>query len=92
LAMHLKQAGFEKLSLGMSPLSGMLPSPLASPWYRLASLTWQFGGRFYNFRGLRAFKNKFQPRWEPRYLAASGSVGVLLTLADLSLLAGGWRS
>lgn len=92
LAMHLKQAGYQKLSLGMSPLSGMQPSPLASPWYRLASLTWKFGGRFYNFRGLRAFKNKFQPRWEPRYLAASGSVGVLLTLADLSLLAGGWRS
>ena len=92
LALHLKDAGFHKLSLGMSPLSGLQPSPLASPWYRLASLTWQFGGRFYNFRGLRAFKNKFQPRWEPRYLATSGSVGVLFTLADLSLLAGGWRS
>ncbi|MGI4857643.1 MAG: bifunctional lysylphosphatidylglycerol flippase/synthetase MprF [Janthinobacterium lividum] len=92
LALHLKEAGFSKLSLGMSPLSGMQAGPLASPWYRLASLTWKFGGRFYNFRGLRAFKNKFQPRWEPRYLAASGSVGVLFTLADLSLLAGGWRS
>jgi phosphatidylglycerol lysyltransferase len=92
LALQLKQAGLSKLSLGMSPLSGLQPGPLASPWYRLASLTWRWGGRFYNFRGLRAFKNKFQPHWEPRYLAASGSVGVLFTLADLSLLAGGWRS
>src|SRR5471032_2196676 len=57
-----------------------------------AGLVWRFGGRFYNFRGLRGFKSKFQPRWEPRYLAASGSVGVFFTLADLSLLAGGWRS
>ncbi|MDR5754194.1 MULTISPECIES: bifunctional lysylphosphatidylglycerol flippase/synthetase MprF [unclassified Caballeronia] len=92
LALHLKQAGFKSLSLGIAPLSGMQPTPLASYWHRLAGLIWRFGGRFYNFRGLRGFKSKFQPRWEPRYLAASGSVGVFFTLADLSLLAGGWRS
>ncbi|SAL13497.1 bifunctional lysylphosphatidylglycerol flippase/synthetase MprF [Caballeronia telluris] len=92
LALHLKQAGFKSLSLGIAPLSGMQPTPLASYWHRLAGLVWRFGGRFYNFRGLRGFKSKFQPRWEPRYLAASGSVGVFFTLADLSLLAGGWRS
>jgi phosphatidylglycerol lysyltransferase len=92
LALHLKEAGFKSLSLGIAPLSGMEPTPLASHWHRLAGLVWRFGGRFYNFRGLRGFKSKFQPRWEPRYLAASGSVGVFFTLADLSLLAGGWRS
>ncbi|KDR34944.1 bifunctional lysylphosphatidylglycerol flippase/synthetase MprF [Caballeronia grimmiae] len=92
LALHLKEAGFRSLSLGIAPLSGMEPTPLASHWHRLAGLVWRFGGRFYNFRGLRGFKSKFQPHWEPRYLAASGSVGVFFTLADLSLLAGGWRS
>ncbi|SEI89475.1 phosphatidylglycerol lysyltransferase [Paraburkholderia tropica] len=92
LALHLKAAGFQSLSLGMAPLSGMGPTPLASSWHRLAGLIWHFGGKFYNFRGLRGFKNKFAPRWEPRYLAASGSISVFITLADLSLLAGGWRS
>ncbi|MFC5431420.1 bifunctional lysylphosphatidylglycerol flippase/synthetase MprF [Paraburkholderia denitrificans] len=92
LALHLKAAGYETLSLGMAPLSGMGATPLASPWHRLAGLIWRFGGRFYNFRGLRGFKNKFSPRWEPRYLAASGSISVFITLADLSLLAGGSRS
>jgi phosphatidylglycerol lysyltransferase len=92
LALHLKQAGFHSLSLGVAPFSGMQPTPLASPLYRVAAMAWRFGGRFYNFRGLRAFKSKFQPCWEPCYLAASGSVGVFLTLADLSLLAGGRRS
>ena len=92
LALHLKHAGFRSLSLGIAPFSGMSPTPLASRWHRLANIVWRFGGRFYNFRGLRAFKSKFQPHWEPRYLAASGSVGVFVTLADLSLLAGGRRS
>ncbi|WP_027803259.1 bifunctional lysylphosphatidylglycerol flippase/synthetase MprF [Paraburkholderia dilworthii] len=92
LALHLKQAGFRSLSLGIAPLSGMQPTPLASRWHRIAGIVWRFGGRFYNFRGLRAFKSKFQPHWEPRYLAASGSMGVVFTLADLSLLAGGRRS
>nr|WP_322011733.1 bifunctional lysylphosphatidylglycerol flippase/synthetase MprF [Paraburkholderia sp. J12] len=92
LALHLKSAGYQALSLGMAPLSGMGPTPLASPWHRLAGLIWRFGGKFYNFRGLRGFKNKFAPRWEPRYLAASGSISVFITLADLSLLAGGRRS
>jgi len=92
LALHLKDAGYEALSLGMAPLAGMGATPLASPWHRLAGLIWRFGGKFYNFRGLRGFKNKFAPRWEPRYLAASGSISVFLTLADLSLLAGGRRS
>ncbi|CAB3750622.1 bifunctional lysylphosphatidylglycerol flippase/synthetase MprF [Paraburkholderia humisilvae] len=92
LALHLKSAGFRSLSLGVAPLSGMRPTPLASPWHRGAALAWRFGGWFYNFRGLRGFKDKFQPRWEPRYLAASGSMSVFLTLADLSRLAGGARS
>ena len=92
LALYLKGEGYEALSLGMAPLAGMGATPLASPWHRLAGLIWRFGGKFYNFRGLRGFKNKFAPRWEPRYLAASGSISVFLTLADLSLLAGGRRS
>ncbi|RAE64260.1 bifunctional lysylphosphatidylglycerol flippase/synthetase MprF [Burkholderia multivorans] len=92
LALHLKEAGFRKLSLGIAPFSGMGAAKMPSPWHRVGLMVWRFGGRFYNFRGLRAFKSKFEPHWEPRYLAASGSVGVFVTLADLSLLAGGRRS
>jgi phosphatidylglycerol lysyltransferase len=88
LALHLKHAGFNGLSLGMAPLSGLTPTPLAGNWYRLAHLLWRFGGRLYNFRGLRSFKSKFNPDWQPRYLAASGSLGPFLALADLAVLAG----
>lgn len=92
LALHLKSEGYRHLSLGVAPFSGVQPSPLSSPLHRLGSMVWRFGGRFYNFQGLRAFKGKFQPGWEPRYLAVSGWASALLTLVDLSILAGGRRS
>jgi phosphatidylglycerol lysyltransferase len=87
LALHLKQAGYERLSLGISPLAGLTPTPLMSTWQRLGHLLWRFGGRLYNFRGLHLFKNKFEPDWQPRYLAASGLIGPFLTLANLAMLA-----
>lgn len=88
LALHLKQQGYTRLSLGMAPLAGLAPTPLAGTWHRIAHLLWRFGGRLYNFRGLRGFKSKFDPEWQPRYLAASGLLGPFLTLADLAMLAG----
>jgi len=92
LALHLKHAGYRHLSLGVAPFSGVQSTPLGSPLHQLGSMVWRFGGRFYNFQGLRAFKGKFQPGWEPRYLAVSGWASALLTLVDLSILAGGRRS
>lgn len=88
LALHLKAAGFASLSLGMAPLSGIAATPLASHWHRIGHLLWRYGGRVYNFKGLRSFKSKFGPAWEPRYLAASGTFGPFLSLADVAVLSG----
>jgi|SRR5580658_1210118 phosphatidylglycerol lysyltransferase len=92
LALELKAAGFAGLSLGMAPLAGLGGGPLASYWHRIAALLWQHGGRVYNFQGLRSFKGKFHPVWEPRYLAATGTIGPFLALADVAALAGGSRT
>jgi phosphatidylglycerol lysyltransferase len=51
-------------------------------------MLWRYGGRLYNFAGLRSFKSKFGPVWEPRYFAASGLLGPLLSLADAARLCG----
>jgi phosphatidylglycerol lysyltransferase len=92
--LHLKEAGFEWLSLGMAPLAGLERTPLTSLWHRIAGVVWQRGNRFYNFQGLRTFKDKFHPVWQPRYHAASGTVGPFIALADVAALAnpGPWRS
>ena len=50
------------------------------------------GGAFYNFEGLRAFKQKFQPDWRPRYIALPVGVSPMMAMADVALLiAGGPR-
>ena len=46
----------------------------------------------YNFQGLRAFKQKFDPEWTPKYLAYPGGLRLPVILADLAaLVAGGYR-
>ena len=86
LILTLKELNLETLSLGMAPLSGLQPAPLSSRWHLLGSLIWRHGDRLYNFQGLRVFKGKFHPEWEPRYLAASGTVGPFVALADAAAL------
>ncbi len=89
LALELKLRKFKVLSLGMAPLAGLVRTPLSSQWHRMAGLVWELGGPIYNFQGLRGFKNKFRPVWEPRYLAASGAIGPFISLADVATLASG---
>ena len=33
-------------------------------------------GKFYNFKGLHAFKDKYHPHWEPRYLIYSNAASL----------------
>jgi phosphatidylglycerol lysyltransferase len=89
LAIELKAKNFSALSLGMAPLAGLVRTPLSSRWNRFAGMLWEHGEPIYNFQGLRSFKSKFRPAWEPRYLAASGAVGPFIHLADVAVLAGG---
>jgi phosphatidylglycerol lysyltransferase len=88
LALALRDDGFARFSLGAAPLAGVGAAPLRSRWSRLAGFLWRHGDRFYSFQGLRAFKNKFNPVWEPRYFISSGSLGPFVALADAVRLIG----
>lgn len=85
---YLRDAGYSEFNLGMAPLAGMSQREVAPVWDRLGSVVFEHGERFYNFKGLKAFKSKFQPRWEPRYLAAA-TVGPAIAMMDATLLIGG---
>jgi len=84
--------GYRQFALGMAPLSGFQSSPVASLWNRLGSFVYEHGEAVYNFQGLRAYKDKFDPVWEPRYLAYPGGFRLARIMADVSaLVAGGYR-
>ena len=76
----------------MAPLSGFEHSPVASLWNRLGAFLYEHGESVYHFQGLRAYKEKFDPVWEPHYLAYPGGMQLPRILADVSaLVAGGYR-
>ena len=65
---------------------------MAPLWAKVGQLVYGHGETFYNFKGLRAYKEKFHPRWEPQYLAYPGGLALPRILADVSaLIAGGYR-
>jgi phosphatidylglycerol lysyltransferase len=86
LLQHYQGLGYQRFGLGMAPMSGMAKHELASRWHRFGRLLFDRGERFYNFRGLRSFKEKFDPVWEPRYLAAPSGFAPLLALTDVAAL------
>lgn len=89
LMLHFQALGYQRFSLGMAPMSGMVEHVLAPRWHRFGRLMFQHGERFYNFRGLRSFKDKFDPVWEARYLVTPGGITPLLTLTDTAALISG---
>ena len=87
-----RNEGYQRFSLGMAPLSGFEQSPVAPFWNRLGAFLYDHGGSLYNFQGLRAYKEKFDPVWEPRYLVYPGGLKLPRILADIAaLVAGGYR-
>ena len=87
-----RQAGYRWFNLGMAPLSGLEAHPLAPAWHRVGNFIFRHGEHFYNFEGLRRYKAKFDPTWEPRYLVARGGIALPRVLVDVSvLIAGGMK-
>lgn len=83
-----KSQGFRWFSLGMAPLSG-LDQAEGEIWPKAGSFLFRHGEHFYNFQGLRHYKEKFHPVWEPRYLAMAGALAVPRVMADLAALVAG---
>ena len=87
-----KVQGFSRFNLGMAPLSGLQNRALAPIWNRAGALLYRHGEHFYNFRGLRQYKDKFDPDWEPRYLASPAGLALPRILASTAaLISGGLR-
>lgn len=83
-----RQQGYAWFNFGMAPLSGIQNRPLAPIWNRTADLIFRHGDHFYNFEGLRNYKEKFDPVWTPKYLASPGGLALPQILTDVVTLIG----
>jgi phosphatidylglycerol lysyltransferase len=81
--------GYRWFNLGMAPLSGLERHPLAPAWHRVGNFVFRHGEHFYNFEGLRRYKMKFDPEWDPKYLVARGGTSLPRVLVDVSILIAG---
>ena len=84
-----KQEGYQWFNIGMAPLSGLENHTLAPLWNRLGSFIFRHGEHFYNFQGLRQYKEKFDPEWEPKYIAVPGGLKLPQILTNLATLISG---
>lgn len=93
-----RREDYRWFNLGMAPLSGLERHPLAPFWHKLGRLVHRYGEPFYNFEGLRRYKDKFDPEWRPRYMASPGGLTLPRVILDTAaLIAGGvkevvWKS
>lgn len=84
---HFQERGYDSFNFGLSALSGVGETKESHKLEKVLHYLYEHLNRFYNFQGLHAYKEKFRPRWEPRYLVypsltALPDVVVALVRAD----------
>lgn len=67
-----KEAGYATFDLGLSSLAGIGEKPGDPAIERALHYIYEHVDQFYNYRGLHAFKDKFNPQWLPRYIIYPG--------------------
>ena len=76
-----RERGYRWFNLGLAPAT-----PL---WTRVGRFAYRQGDSFRTLEELRAYKETFYPRWEPRYLAHPTGLALPVILADVAALVSG---
>ena len=83
---HFREAGFTRYSLGMAPFYNVGEQAGAPVIERAIRLLYDHVSRIFSYKGLHSYKAKFQPSWEPRYLAYSSETELpRITLALIQM-------
>ena len=91
LILYAKDQGFGRFNMGMAPLASVGRFRGAHGRERLANILFRHGETWYNFQGLRFYKDKFDPEWVPRYMAYQNALEWPAAITHVSaLVAGGW--
>ncbi|HEY1750538.1 MAG TPA: GNAT family N-acetyltransferase [Caulobacteraceae bacterium] len=84
-----RSEGYQAFDFGMAPLAGLEDRPLAPIMSRVGRLLFERGEDIYNFQGVRRYKDKYDPLWAPRYIAAARKWAIPILMADVGLLSSG---
>lgn len=84
-----REQGYQAFEFGMAPLAGLEDRPLAPIMSRVGRLLFERAEEIYNFQGVRRYKDKYDPLWQPRYVAAPRKWAIPILLADVGLLSSG---
>lgn len=87
-----RERGYRWFTLGLAPLSGIESRRLAPFWARIGHLLYKHGEALYGFEGLRSYKDKFGPVWEPRFIAGPHGLSFARAMIDLLTLISGRRA
>ena len=80
---------YQAFDFGMAPLAGLEDRPLAPIMSRVGRLLFERAEDIYNFQGVRRYKDKYDPLWVPRYIAAARKWAIPILLADVGLISSG---
>jgi phosphatidylglycerol lysyltransferase len=69
---YAREAGYATFNLGLSGLAGVGESSADPAIEKAMHFIYTSVNTAYNYKGLHAFKQKFNPTWEPRYLIHPG--------------------
>ncbi len=78
-----KEQKYATFSLGLSALAGVGEHSDDPVVERALRYIYEHVNQFYNFKGLHAFKDKFRPCWEPRYVIYPGPAALPAVAAAL---------
>lgn len=81
LLLSLHESSFKTFNLGLAALSGVGESADANMHEKAVHQIYEHMNRFFSYKGLRNYKNKFEPNWEPRYLIYEGGTPGLIRTA-----------
>ena len=84
-----RRQGYQAFEFGMAPLAGLEDRPLAPIMSRVGRLLFERGEDIYNFQGVRRYKDKYDPLWGPRYIAAARKWAIPFLMADVGLISSG---
>lgn len=83
LLQYAKDNNYTSFSLGLSAVVGVGEKPDDPRVEKALHTISEYASRYFNFKGLHNFKEKFHPDWQPRYLVYPGSASLPQILSTL---------